>query len=93
MHTPNLASLSSFSSIIALLGVSLTTRTSLLPSFMQTDTARDMSVSAMPHANLATEDSEQGATIMASYLKLPEEMQAKRSESSITWSAMAQTSS
>ena len=66
MHTPSLASLSSFSSMMALLGVSLTTRTSLLPSLRQTETEREMRVSAMPQANFATLDSEQGTTTIAS---------------------------
>jgi len=66
MHTPSLASFSSFSSMMALLGVSLTTRTSLLPSLRQTDTEREMRVSAIPHANFATLDSEQGTTTIAS---------------------------
>jgi hypothetical protein len=66
MHTPSLASFSSFSSIMALFGVSLTTRTSFLPSLRQTDTEREMRVSAMPHANFATLDSEHGTTTMAS---------------------------
>ena len=43
---------------------------------MHTLTALEMSVSAIPLANLATDDSLHGATNMASYLKLPEAMDA-----------------
>ena len=73
---------------MALLGVSLTRRTSLLSSLMQTDTARDIRVSAMPLANFATEDSLQGATNMASYLKLPDAMEANNWSSASTCSTV-----
>ena len=79
--------------MMALLGVSLTRRISFLSSLMQTLTALEISVSAMPLANLATDDSLQGATNIASYLKLPEAMEANIWSSSKTWSAMASTCS
>ena len=66
MTTPSLASFSSFSSITALLGVSRTRRTSMRASFMQTDAALVIRVSAIPLAILATVDSVQGAMNMQS---------------------------
>ncbi len=74
--------MSSFSSIIALFGDSRTRRISLLPSFMHTDAALVMSVSAMPLAILATVDSLQGAMNMTSKPTLPEAMGENMSSSS-----------
>lgn len=85
--------MSSFSSMTALLGVSLIRRTSFLPSLRQTDAARVMSVSAMPAAIFATVDSVHGATIMASKRKLPDAMGANISESEWMRSASPSTSS
>lgn len=66
MDTPSLASFSSFSSMMALLGVSLTRSTSLLPSLTHTAAALVINVSDSPLAIFATEDSLQGATNIAS---------------------------
>ena len=66
MTTPSLANFNSFSSIMALFGVSLTIRMSFLPSLMHTAAALVMRVSAIPLAIFATVDSLQGAMTMPS---------------------------
>lgn len=79
--------MSSFSSITALFGVSLTRSMSFLPSLRHTDAVRVMRVSAIPDAIFATVDSLQGAMNMASKPKLPEAIGANISSSSNVLSA------
>ena len=70
--------MSSFSSITALFGVSLTRSMSFLPSLRHTDAVRVMRVSAIPDAIFATVDSKP---------KLPEAIGANISSSSNVLSA------
>jgi hypothetical protein len=88
MATPSLASFNSFSSIIALIGVSLGTSIKRRFSLRQTAAARVISVSAMPCAIFAMVLSEQGTITIASKRLLPEAIDANMSSSSKTSSAI-----